>query len=112
MLTSSLGAFTLVVMVLVQLASQVTPPPETLAVFCTGEATALAIATCALITWALEPGSSTALLVQLSCAAVLAVQSQPLAVTGNWMLMPTGMLSLTVIAALVLLVPLLLTMME
>ena len=95
---------------------QAVPPPLTLAVFTRGDTASLAICTGALMTRAFEPGSKTSLVVQVSSAAVEAVQSQPtplpLATTGVTSVMPVGIASLTTIWPLVLLVPMLLTKIE
>ena len=106
------GAFTGVAIVLAQwpAAGQlVSLPPLTVAVFVAGEAVLTAIVTGALITGALPPGSSTALVLQLICVAVLALQSHPAPLGVAVVVMPAGNGSVTVIDPLVLVVPVLLT---
>ena len=110
--TSSRGMLTLVLTVLWQPVVQLAPPPETVAELLTKADVPLATLTGALMTGALEPGSSTALLVQASWLDELALQSQPVAVTGRLMLTPAGIVSLTVMGPTVLLVPLLPTRIE
>ena len=96
---------------------QAVPPPTTLAVLETCAPMPLAaIFTCALITGASALGSNTALVVQVTWVAVLAEQFQPepltLSATGVLIVMPAGMVSVTVISALELLVPELPTVIE
>jgi hypothetical protein len=111
------GAFTGVLIELEQCAAAgalhvVSPPPVTLAVFAAGEAVPFAIITGTLITGALPPGSNTALVVQLTFVAVLALQSQPVPLGVAVVVIPLGSGSVTVMLPAVLVVPALLTMIE
>lgn len=102
----------MVEMVLEQVAPQVAPPPDTVAVLVTKAGAPLAMLTCALMTGAFAPGNNTTAVVHASWLAELALQSHPDAVTGNVILTPAGMGSLTEMAPAVLLVPPLPTRME
>ena len=92
-----------------QLAS---PPPLVVAVLTAGEAVPTPIVTGTLITGALEPGNSTAVVVQFTCVVVLAEQSQPVPEGTAVVVMPAGSGSLTVTTPDVLDVPVLLTCSE
>lgn len=91
-----------------QLAS---PPPLTVPVLLDGETALTATATGTLITGALPPGNSTALVVHITCVVVLVLQFQPvpLGALGLFVVIPVGNVSLTVIVPAVLVVPVLLT---
>jgi hypothetical protein len=115
LVTSIIGAFTGVMILLAQCPAPghvPSPPPVTVAVFVAGEPVPFAIATGTLITGAFPPGSNTALVVQLTFVAVLALQSQPEPLGVAVAVIPAGSASTTVIVPAVLVVPVLLTSSE
>lgn len=115
LLTSIIGAFTGVTIVLAQCPAPghvPSPPPVTVAVFVAGELVPFAIATGTLITGAFPPGNNTALVVQITFVAVLVLQSQPEPLGVAVAVIPPGSTSVTVMTPPVLVVPVLLTSSE
>ena len=108
--TSSRGALIDVVVVLWQCdaAGQLaSPPPLAVPVLIAGEAVPTPIVTGTVIGGALEPGSSTCAVVQLTVVVVLAEQSQPVPDGVAVVVMPAGSGSPIVIVPAVLVVPVL-----